>query len=482
MPTRRTDNAERNAQERYMSSPEIAGRRGLLGNLVAAKAQLCSSAAHRNLFFFLQGLSLRGGGLMGIAAELFNTFPDRFLECDSGLLSSDQSQELARLQFRAILNNQCRIESPQLRWFAEFLESLCMDPALDIREAQASTPYFRDPIGALFEYRKRFDALGEFRVTTSIGAELHKALDRVLATRRMVVIEGLSGIGKSFAAEQWCRRHLGEARFVTLSGITHRTGLFQKIGSALGLGICQHASSKLQAKIEAHLERTKLMLVIDEAQFLWPQHNRSHSAPELIDWVDTALVNNGVPVALISTDQFAKRKAHVEKQTGWTSDQFLHRTWRYIQLSAKPTNEDLRGVAKVLLSHRWSAESESWNYDADLKPDATGARVIAAYGASNLLPLGSIRSIIDDARVTAQESGRDFVTLADIKQGLEAQEGSDVAIRRAFESTANVRRRRSSKIIAEPESSERQMSNFPAPADADRPAHPRFASGLSVIA
>ena len=61
------------------------------------------------------------------------------------------------------------------------------------------------------------------------------------------------------------------------------------------------------------------MLVIDEVH-LWPQHQRSHSSPELVDWVNTALVNQGVRVALICIDQFAKLKASVEKRPGWTSE------------------------------------------------------------------------------------------------------------------------------------------------------------------
>lgn len=66
----------------------------------------------------------------------------------------------------------------------------------------------------------------------------------------------------------------------------------------------------------------------DEARYLWPQHQRSHSSPELVDWVNTPLVNQQVPVALICTDQFAKLKARVEKRTGWTSEQLEHRVKR----------------------------------------------------------------------------------------------------------------------------------------------------------
>ena len=81
----------------------------------------------------------------------------------------------------------------------------------------------------------------------------------------------------------------------------------------------------MQIKGEEFFRKTRLMLVIDEAHYLWPQHERIYSTPELINWVNTALVNHQVPVALICTDQFAKIKARVEKQTGGTSEQLKHR-------------------------------------------------------------------------------------------------------------------------------------------------------------
>ena len=72
----------------------------------------------------------------------------------------------------------------------------------------------------------------------------------------------------------------------------------------------------MQIKVEEFFRKTRLMLVIDEVHYLWPQHERIYSTPELINWVNTALVNHQVPVALICTDQFAKIKSRVEKQTG----------------------------------------------------------------------------------------------------------------------------------------------------------------------
>ena len=105
----------------------------------------------------------------------------------------------------------------------------------------------------------------------------------------------------------------------------------------------------MQIIVEEFFRRTRLMLVIDEAHYLWPQHERIYSTPELINWVNTALVNQQVPVALICTDQFAKLKARVEKQTGWTSEQLEHRVSRYKKLPNTPTKADLEAVAAKLL-------------------------------------------------------------------------------------------------------------------------------------
>jgi hypothetical protein len=432
MPTRHADeSSERMAQERFMSSPQYVSRRGILANAVAAKAQLYRSAAHRSLLFFLQSLSTQDGGLRAGAGDLFKMFPTRFETGNWSVTLEPSSPFMHAPEIHA------KCPSEKLDWLAEFLKLLCIDPAVDIEEisrnkASADAPYFRDPVGSLIEFRKRRNAeLLARTVVTASGSNIHKWLDRALATRRMTVIEGPSGSGKTHAVELWCRLHLGEARFVTLSGITHRTGLFQKIGAALGLGICQHASSKLQAKVEAHLAMTKLMLVIDEAHYLWPAHKRNQSPPELIDWIDT-VVNMGVPVALICTDQFTKLKSQVEKQTGWTSDQFIHRTGWKETIEVRPTREDLRRVTDSLLRYRWSEPDKHWIFDAERAPDQVNLNAIAAYAASNFLPLPSIRSIIDEARVLTRERGRDTVGALDIKKALPSRQRSDLAIRAGF--------------------------------------------------
>lgn len=471
MPTRRAQEGP-TPQEKFMSSPFYTARRGVLGNAVAAKAQLYSSAKWRSLLFFLQGLSLRNGGLTSVTEMLFQLFPDRLAEG----YADDESQD----RYLAYITNGVGGNSRVPR-FAEFLESVCIDPRLDLellrsQEASGAPRCFRDPIGALLLLREHLvKSEAENTVLTSLGREVHKHLDRALATGRMTIMEGKSGSGKSFAAESWCRAHLGEARFVSLSGITHRTGFFQKLGMALGLAVCQQASSKLQAAVEAHCARTRLMLVIDEAHYLFPQHRRSHSAPELVDWVNTALVNNGVPVALIATDQFAKLKTRTEKQVGWTSAQLIHRTWRYQILPEQTPKEDLQAVAKILLSYLWNSEERIWTLDRSVHPDALAVKVISGTAHATALPLPAVRSIVDEARLLAVEAGRKIVGLADIRGAIAGQEQSDLASQLAYEAPE----RRGKKPSSGAQSLE-QMSNF-SRATRPRPATPSKAPARASL-
>src|SRR5258706_4780314 len=73
-------------------------------------------------------------------------------------------------------------------------------------------------------------------------------------------------------------------RSVSLSGATNKTAIFRIIAKALGLGSSyMRKANEMQARIEDTLQRSKLMLVIDEAAYLLPQSERLYSRPEMLD-------------------------------------------------------------------------------------------------------------------------------------------------------------------------------------------------------
>ena len=131
--------------------------------------------------------------------------------------------------------------------------------------------------------------------------------------------------------------HLGTARFVSLpKGITNKTTAFREIAKALGIAstYARTAQRNMQARIEDVLKRSRLMLVVDEAHFVFNQSRRMYSRPELVDWIDTAICNSGVPIALVTTPQFIVCMTRAADQVEWNYRQFRRRVKRWTKLPA----------------------------------------------------------------------------------------------------------------------------------------------------
>jgi hypothetical protein len=393
--------------ERYMSSPHYAELRGIPGTVVAAKARLYRDPRKRSLLFFLQSLSLKEGGLRGVARELLGRFP------------TYGEDELTDLLVDFCINPRALIQFSDEPPSSPLSFSLLKIEAAD----------------ALREFQERYQASikGDF-VLTTIGKEIFETLDYALAIGKLVVIEGESGSGKTTAAEAWYMQRQGQARFISISGITHRTGFFRQVATAIGLSASKRQGSDMQGKVEEFFRKTRLMLVIDEAHYLWPQYHRSQSSPELVEWINTALVNHNVPVGLICTDQFAKLKARVERQTGWTSEQLEHRVKRYKKLTATPTKKDLQAVAAKLLRMRWNTSQQKWN-TAGAAPHPDFVKMVVGYALTCKMRLPAVTRTVEEARYQARGAGRSHIVATDIRTALlDYQIPSDEALQSAFQS------------------------------------------------
>ena len=283
----------------------------------------------------------------------------------------------------------------------------------------AEHPCFKIIVGALFEYKDSYEQAARCDyVMTEVGRMTFETLDVALETGKMTVVQGNSGIGKTTATEAWCNMHLGEARLISLSGITHKTGFFRALARVLGIGgSYARSSTEMQTRIEDMLQRSRLVLVIDEAHHLFSAAERVYSRPELVDWINTALYNHGVPASLICTPQFAVRMARVEKQTTWNSDQLRRRVKRFCELTAAPRSEDLTDVAKKLLP------------DAD----ADTVKYVVGYALTHKLHMPAIVDAVDEARLLVKREGRDKITFADVDRAIgEYCSKSSEAMTRSF--------------------------------------------------
>ena len=214
---------------------------------------------------------------------------------------------------------------------------------------RADLVYFHDIIGALVEYRARHEKqVRENFHLTSIGKQIWETLDYALASRSMVLLDGLEGRGKTEAVKAWCELHQGRARFVSLSGVTNKTTVFREIAFALGITYAYgRTGPEMQARVEDVLKRSKIMLLIDEAHFLLNQTRRMTGRPEMIDWLDTAIANRGLPVALCTTPQFIACLARAKNQVEYNFNQFRRRV-KLVKLPDKNTEADLAAVARKL--------------------------------------------------------------------------------------------------------------------------------------
>lgn len=298
-----------------------------------------------------------------------------------------------RESIRAGYEQRLEQEFPDQRLSAEFAELF----------------WFRDIIGTLMEYQRQQEesARADF-VLTAIGAKVWETLDFALKSQRMVVVEGWEGRGKTEAVKAWCLCHQGEARFVNLSGVTSKTAFFRAIAKALGIASSySRTATEMQARIEDVLQRSKILLVVDEAHFAFPQSQRIYSRPEIVDWIDTALCNHGVPVALITTPQFINCVKRAETQVGWNWRQFRRRVKRWVQLPQRNTEADLETVARKILPGITRAGIKL----------AVGYTLMSLHGSPSR-DISGLGDVALEARLIAEADGRDTITFEDVERAI----------------------------------------------------------------
>jgi hypothetical protein len=435
--TRRADPNAPLSQERYMSSPEFTELRAISGTAVAKRCALLLSPGKRQLLWFIQGMSLAEGGLRKFARELLRMFPERIDAPAFGLLHYDVDEfpsksELASECERTALGRVRRDDySSGPLSIEEFLIDLCINPRLGIRLKQggmetseidmdlakdefpelddrdfhdANLSYFRDIIDALVEYKRCYEerVRAEFCLT-AIGRQIWKQLDDALKTRTMIVLDGLEGRGKTEAVRAWCNCHLGVARFISLDGTSTKTTQFREFARALGVGHgYTRKVSEMQAGVKDVLRASHLMPVIDEAHFFFNQGPRMYTRPEMLDWIDTALCNPPLPVALVTTPQFMKCLERAAGQVDWNYRQFKRRCKRYCRLPAKNTPEDVEAVARHLLP----------------KADRATIKQILAYEALSKRDLSAVGDVVRESKLLAEQEGAAKVTFEHVKRAI----------------------------------------------------------------
>jgi hypothetical protein len=451
--TRHAKEGARLRQERYCSSAEFD--RGLMLHLVAKRCEMITAPADRELIYWLQAVSHEPGSLAQLACELTAKYADRIgtpvmfkLRLPAGKsYTPDQVKQVREEIPDGLWDFPLRGEVTQKDVFLDdgradrkratyptsypvsafhgrcaaaaaalddYLTRLCLDPAMPF----TAPWYFPDLIGTLREIMTaRAGAIRDAFVETEISREVFATIEYGIAVDGLVVIEGLERIGKTKAAKTWCDMHPGRARYVQVPSTNDDTGFFRAIARALGVS----ASLKLKAielrdKIEDALLRSRLMLVLDEAHYIWPQTEpRFAHTPQRLNWILTALVNQEIPVAFVATPQFTITQQRISDICRWRSGQFVGRIAEFRRLPETVAQQDMLAIAKALLP----------------EGDADSLEALVIYARRSMKYLAAIEQTVKRARFVAQQGNRVEVNRADIKRAVREMLPSETALAEA---------------------------------------------------
>ena len=159
------------------------------------------------------------------------------------------------------------------------------------------------------------------------------------------------------------------------------------------------------------------MLAFDEGWRLWPLRNLRKAMPHRINWIMAELLNQDIPVAIVSTPQFTTNQETLVQSSGWSDEQLIGRLTDYKRLPDALSDEDLQAVARAVMPNGC----------------ATSLRILVTYARASKRYLAGIQSLAKRARFMARNDGRSEPLLTDLSRALkEGQSPSDDAIARTL--------------------------------------------------
>jgi hypothetical protein len=419
-------------QERFCSSPEFEG--DAINGLAAAKRiAIVKDRAVRDVLWFIQWRSLKPTGLQELSEQLIAAFPERIgtptllklikskrrkalkeseiriLREECGLYDDWAPAILDRPEFKIeeVPINELELDFYQRRAVEEtknlphLLKDFCLNP-----EANISTGvwYFHDLLGALATLRNRSMEAARARLAdTVVTRKISETLDFWFARRRMVLIEGVAGIGRTATTRAWCDAHAGLVRYIEVPSSSDDRSFYASVARELGVARgTSFNGQQIKVRVEEMLMTSELMIAFDESQYLWTQAMHPRKTPDRLLWIKSTF-DSGTPIALVAHTDFSKWQEHYVKRTLWTDEQFERRLNRHVTLPSEHSREDMLKIARSHFS----------------TGDARSLKLLAGYAMGTEKKQASgIVEALESARYRAEKDGRDEVTFADIEAAL----------------------------------------------------------------
>jgi len=268
--------------------------------------------------------------------------------------------------------------------------------------SSASPWWCPDLIEHLRSYVNRRRAEASHIADTEISRRISEGLGYCYETGEMTPIEGAAGIGKTYCAKAWCLQNPGKARYIEVPATSDEASFILKFAEAYGLG-CDSTTpiAQVRERVEVTARESKLMMVLDAAHWLLPELGKLKKRPWRVAWLISALVNHGVPVALLLSSKFKQEAARNQAQTSWNWEQFDTRIGMPIALPRELAADEIKAVAQAQL------------------PEGDAKCIQALMGYSIFTgEFAGMGHIVKRARFEADKAGRE-VTLADISSAIQ---------------------------------------------------------------
>jgi hypothetical protein len=165
----------------------------------------------------------------------------------------------------------------------------------------------------------------------------------------------------------------------------------------------------MQAGVKEVLRTSRLMPVIDEAHFFFNQGPRMYTRPEMLDWIDAAVCNSMLPIALVTTPQFLACMERAAAQVGWNYRQFRRRCKRYVRLPDKNSPEDIQQVA------RWFLPGA----------DSATLKQVMAYEALSKRDLSAVGDVVREAKLLVEREGANRIGFEHVRRAVQVLFASD---------------------------------------------------------
>lgn len=431
----------------------------------------------QEILWFLQAVSMQPGSLAAYAEYLVNRYADELgsaelLALPDGKLTDKQLRDVWDA-FPAYVTSghECyslRDNNPPARWMGaeeydrrkaawdedwnarqagwmEFYHSLTRERLLEVCAEKAMfrlhehlNRYLSDNTSALGnpwffarfqkvmlkEMNRHARELQQRLAPTAVVEKVFDGLDYAWAERVMVRIEGDSRFGKTESIETWCAMHPGRARLVTVPCSNADADFYRAIADALGIAYSfKSKAPALREAVEYVVRHAGLMLVFDEAHFLFPQRYSDSTPPMRLNWIRTNLIDRDMPCVIVATPQDYKTsgKRYVKK-TGYTFAQWLGREGYHVTLPAELSQADMLAVARV--------------HFPEINEPLLKV-IVAAAGLSDAY-LKAVENIARRARYLAGKAGRTSPGRAEVERAI-TETIPDVKLPRASEGVATPR-------------------------------------------